>query len=271
MKTQLRYVLTAAILVVIPYFNFAQAPNLGAAAGFVYFTTDGAFNVTGASTIVTGDVGNDAGAFNGFPPRTLLGQIHHADPTTAQAKLDLLAAYGQLSTVACGQVIATPLGGGMTLAPNVYCYGGAATLNGDLTLDGQNNPNSIFIFKIGGAFSTDFNSHIYLINQASPCNVYWQINGDFSVYGTSVFRGIVIANGAIHLTETSALFGRGLSIAGAIDLTNNMVTLCGTGPNPNPNGSIPTMSQWGLIIFGLLLLGIGTLYIIRRRQGLIRI
>jgi len=34
------------------------------------------------------------------------------------------------------------------------------------------------------------------------------------------------------------------------------------GPGPNP---IPTLSQWGLIIFGIILLGFGTVYILRRR------
>ncbi len=208
----------------MPNLNFGQAPNLGAASSFVYFTADGAFNVTGAST-VTGDVGNDVGDFIGFPPGTLLGNIHHADPVTAQAKIDLLAAYGYMSTITCGQVIGTPLGGGTILTPNVYCYGGAAALNGDLTLDGQNDPNALFIFKIGGAFATDFNSHIFLINSASLCNVYWQIGGEFAVHGTSVFRGTVIANGAIHLTETATLLGRGLSVEGAIDLTDNIVTI----------------------------------------------
>ena len=270
MKKRFYFVITAGILFLLPNVNFAQAPDLGAASGFVYFTADGAFNVTGASTIVTGDVGNDVGAFNGFPPGTLLGAIHHSDPTTANAKIALLAAYGQLSTVPCGLVLGTPMTS-QTLTPNVYCIGSAGVLNGDVTLDGQNNPSSVFIFKIGGAFATDFNSHIFLINQANACNVYWQINGEFDVHGVSVFRGNVIANGAIHLTETASLYGRGLSIAGAIDLTNNTVTLCSTLPSPNPGGTIPTMSEWGLIIFGVLLLGVGTAYIVRRRQISVRI
>ncbi|MCX6252328.1 MAG: IPTL-CTERM sorting domain-containing protein [Bacteroidetes bacterium] len=263
MKKQLLSSITAVILFLMPTVNFGQAPNLGAASGFAYFTSAGAFNVTGASTIVTGDVGNYVGAFSGFPPGILLGAKHLGDPLTFQASSDLAGAWGQLSALTCGLVLGTPMTS-QILTPNVYCILSAGVLNGDVTLDGQNNPGSIFIFKIGGAFATDYNSHIFLINQASACNVYWQIDGDFALHGVSVFRGTVIASGAIHLTETAALYGRGLSTAGAIDLTNNTVTLCST--LPNPPGTIPTMSEWGLIIFGVLLLGVGTVYILRRRQ-----
>jgi len=266
MKKHLLNVLTATILFLMPNVNFGNSilpPNLGAASSFAYFTADGAFAVTGALTIVTGDVGNDVGAFSAFPPGTLIGNKHHADFVTAQAKIDLLAAFGYMSTIACGQEIGTALGGGTILTPNVYCHlGGAATLNGDLILDGQNDPDALFIFRIGGAFATDFNSHILLTNSASLCNVYWQINGEFDLHGTSVFMGTVIANGGIHITETATLLGRGLSVAGAIDLTNNTVTVAPCLPG---GCTIPTLSEWGLIILALMMLAAGMVYI-RRRQ-----
>ena len=39
----------------------------------------------------------------------------------------------------------------------------------------------------------------------------------------SVFRGTIVANGAISLYEGASLFGRGLTREGAIALHNNMV------------------------------------------------
>ena len=57
------------------------------------------------------------------------------------------------------------------------------------------------------------------------CNIYWLINGAFSLGAGSVFRGTVIAHDAISLLDGSSLFGRGLSVAGAITLSNNVVSI----------------------------------------------
>lgn len=51
-------------------------------------------------------------------------------------------------------VIGTTLGNNQVLTPNIYCLGAASSLNGDLILDGEGDPNAIFIFKINGALST---------------------------------------------------------------------------------------------------------------------
>jgi len=226
MKKQILNALTAVLLFLMPNVNFGQAPDLGDASGFVLFTAAGAFDVLGASTVVTGDVGTYVGAFTGFPPGNLIGQIYGpGDPLSFAAAADVATAYQYLDEMTCGLVKTTPLGGGEILLPNIYCIGEAAVLNGDLTLDGQNDPDALFIFQINGAFAPSENSRVLLENEASLCNVYWQINGEFSLAAGALFRGNVIANGAIHLMEGSSLYGRALSQAGAIDLHNNIVTL----------------------------------------------
>lgn len=216
--------MTVFTLLCLPQANFAQAPNLGTASTFAIFTAVGAFNNTGA-TIVTGDVGTHVGLFNAFPQGTLIGQIHVADPVSAQAAIDVNSAFSYLSTLICDSVIGTTLGNNQVLCPKIYCLGAASVLNGDLILDGQGNSNSVFIFKINGAFSSGVSSHIVLINGASIQNVYWQINGAVDLGDNSVFRGTIIANGAISLLESASLFGRALSIAGAINLLHNMVNI----------------------------------------------
>jgi len=206
-----------------------SAPNLGTASTFALFTSVGAFSNIGAATTVTGDVGTNVGAFTAFPPGTLVGQKHVADPASAQAATDVASAYSYLNGLTCGPVIGVTLGSGQILTPNVYCIGAAATLNGSLILDGGGDPDALFIFKINGALSTATFATVTLINSASLCNVYWQINGAFSLGDSSVFRGTLLVNGQISLLEGSSLFGRGLSTAGAIDLHNNIVTI-GTSP-----------------------------------------
>jgi len=224
MKTKLLHIVTFIALLYFPNVNFGQAPNLGTASTFALYTSAGAFDNVGAATYVTGDVGTNIGAFNAFPTGTLAGQMHVVDATSAEAATDVDVAYNYLSGITGGTVIGTTLGGGQILTPNIYDLGAAATLNGDLILDGGGDPNALFIFQVDGVLSTGTFSNVNLINSASLFNVYWQINGKFDLGENSVFRGTIVANGAITLWESSSLFGRGLTRAGAISLHNNKVT-----------------------------------------------
>lgn len=249
MKTRLLKALTVAMLFLMSNVNYGQAPDLGAASNFVLFTAAGAFNTEVADvSVVTGDVGTNVGAFYGFPPGTLFGQKHIADAVSAAAAPFVFSAYQSLDQMTCGLVKTTPIGGGEILLPNIYCIGEATVLNGDLILNGQGDTNALFIFQIDGAFSTGVGARILLDSGASLCNVYWQVNGAFSLGGGSLFRGNVLAVGAIHLLQGSTLQGRALSREGAINLHNNVVTLgdCGTSP------LIP-ISTWALVLGGVLI------------------
>src|SRR5579862_3247904 len=225
MRATLLLPLIVITLLLMPYVNSAQAPNLGTTSSYAFFTAAGAFTNISASTVVTGNVGTNVGAFSAFPPGTLIGQEHVADPASAQAAIDVANAYASLIAVTCGQVLTTTLGNGQVLSPNVYCLGAASTLNGNLTLDGGGDPNALFIFKIDGALATSTLSSITLIGSASLCNVYWQVNGEVDLGDGSLFQGTIVADGAINLLGTSSLLGRGLSTAGAISLQNNIVTV----------------------------------------------
>ncbi len=202
--------------------NLAQAPTLGTAATFALFTANGAFSNTGASSI-TGDIGTDAGALTGFPPGVVSGQIRLPGSIEAdQAAADVVAAYSMLSQITCTTTITAELGG-QTLAPGVYCQPApdATSLNGTLTLSGA----GVFIIKLNSALTTATNSTISLINGASACDVYFQVNGAVDLGTGSAFRGTILAAGAISLGTNASLEGRGLSTAGAISLNNNAVAV----------------------------------------------
>lgn len=229
MKSKLGCNIAFLSLLCFPIITLAQAPDLGITSGFAAFTATGAFgNVE--TTNITGNIGTNAGALTGFPPGVVVGQIYVADSVTLQAATDAAIAYSYLDAMTCDTIIGTTLGNNQVLAPKVYCMGAPATLNGNLILDGQGNPNALFFFKINGAFSTTSLSTITLIDSAAWCNVYWQINGAVSLGDNSVFAGTILANGAISLLESAMLLGRALSIAGAISLQNNVVSI-GTQPH----------------------------------------
>lgn len=225
MNSKLLVLFFALSLFVMPTLIYAHAPALGSVSNFALFTSDGAFSNIGDQTVVTGNVGNHVGQFTAFTPGILYGEKHIADAVSTSAALDVATAYSDLFSLTCGEVIDTLLGTNQRLIPKVYCIGSASTLKGDLILDGEGNPNAIFVFKINGALSVATHSNVVLTNSASLKNIYWQIGGAFSLGDSSVFRGTIIADGALNLLEGSSLSGRGLSKAGAISLHNNVVTL----------------------------------------------
>ena len=223
MKDKLLLILISVIIIIFPKVNFGQAPDLGSASGFALFTAAGAFDNVGVTNI-TGNIGTNVGAVTGFPPGTIVGQFHVVDPVSIQAATDVETAYSYLSGLG-GIVLGVSIVNGQILTPGVYNTGAASTLNGDLIIDGQGNSDALFIIRIGGAFATGISSNVILINSASLCNVYWQIGGQFDLGDSSVFRGTIIADGAINFSEGSSLIGRGLSRGGAISLHNNIVTI----------------------------------------------
>jgi hypothetical protein len=214
MKTNLLTTITALSLSLIPAINFAQAPALGTAANFVLFSTSGSVSNSGISQL-TGNVGTNNSASTAFG--NVNGQMHDQDLVSGQCAADLLIAYNQLNSTVATIFPAPLLGNGQTLNAGVYSISAATTLNLVLTLNGQGNPNAVFIFKIQGPLSTSANSKVKLINGAKACNVFWKVEGLVSMASGTTMRGTVIANNAaISMNTNDTLEGRALTTAGAI-------------------------------------------------------
>lgn len=225
MVKKLLTVFNLFILVLIPAWSFAQtAPNLGSAASFALFTSAGNITNTNNSTTVTGNAGTNSGSITAFPPGNLVGTKQVNNATTAQAAADVSAAYSNLSAQSCSSTIPSALGG-QTLTPGVYCVSGNATMTSNLTLNGQNNPNAIFIIKISGSLTTSNNTNIVLTNGATACNVYFQVNGPVTLAQNVNFYGTILANGAFTLNNGATLTGRALTQTGTISLSRNTVTV----------------------------------------------
>ncbi|MCW3127276.1 MAG: hypothetical protein JWO03_2934 [Bacteroidetes bacterium] len=194
--------------------GFSQAPSLGTAASFVLFSTNGAVSNVGI-THLTGNVGTNNGSNTGFG--NVNGVMHSADGATAQCAADLLTAYHQLNTATATHFPAPLLGNGQTLPAGVYSIGSAATLNGNLLLDAQNNASAVFIIKIQGSFSTGAGAKVKLVNGARACNVYWKVEGlvDMAT-GTNMKGTLIVNNAAISMHTGDTLEGRALTTTGAV-------------------------------------------------------
>jgi hypothetical protein len=241
MKTNLLLV-TVATLLSFPTINFAQAPTLGVAANFVLFSTNGAVSNTGISQL-TGNVGTNNGSSTAFG--NVNGIMHDQDTASAKCATDLLTAYNLLNGTTQTGALAPALGTGQTLIAGVYNIPSAATLNGDLILDGKNNSGSVFIFKIQAPFSTSTNSKVKLINGALACNVFWKVEGLVDIAAGTSMKGTIIANNAaIQMATGDTLEGRALSTAGAISVNGVLAyTPIGCGSLTLTGPTIPTLGS----------------------------
>lgn len=188
------------------------APPLGTSSTFGLLGTTSIAN-TGA-TVVTGDIGvSPAGTITGFPPGVVLGTTHLNDPSAAQAKTDAAAASAFMLALPAG----TTEGAldGLTLNAGTYSSAAGMTLAaaapGTLTLDGQGNPNAVFIFRVGTTLGTGAGgaATITLINGALPGNVFWRVGTTATLNGTagSTFVGHLIASTNVVVTAGGTING----------------------------------------------------------------
>ena len=226
---KLLFVVASVAIMVLPSKINAQAPVLGTSSNFALFSSNGAVTNTGMS-IITGDVGTNNGAATNFG--NVNGVMHDADGTTAIAAADLIIAYNQLNAAIPNYFPAALLGNGQTLTAGTYSIGQTASLNNTLTLDGGGNPNSVFIFQIGGAFSSGANAQVLLTNGATACNVFWKIEGLVDLATNTKMKGTIVANNAAIILSTGvSLEGRALSTTGAVTVAGVTIAKplgCGT-------------------------------------------
>ncbi len=209
--------------------------GLGTASSFAVLAGTGVTN-EGATTI-DGDLGtHPTPAVTGFPPGIVHGTVHAADAVAGQAKDDLTAAYLDAAGRTPTDVIQGELGG-RTLVAGVYASGGATLgLTGTLTLDGQHDPASVWIFQASSDLVTASSSSVSFINGAQPCNVFWQVTSSATLGSGSSFGGSILALTSITMGSGVFLGGRALARNGTVTLIGDAIAIswCGTSPGPPP-------------------------------------
>ncbi|MDI1304532.1 MAG: ice-binding family protein [bacterium] len=144
----------------------------------------------------------------------------------SQGAIALQAVYNQLNQVAVTNTAhSAAFGGSETLYPGVYSIATAGSAAGTLTLDAQGDPNALFIFKFGAAFSAGASTTVVLLNGASAANVFWLAQGAIGLGASTIMKGTLIANnGAVSLGASCTLEGRILSTTGAIVIDTLIMT-----------------------------------------------
>jgi LPXTG-motif cell wall-anchored protein len=238
----------ALVALIIPAISNAAQPtvNLGSTSNFAVLAGSGITN-TGPTTVggtAGGDMGSDpTPAFTGDTLVTTTGTKYTApSAVVTAAKTALVTAYDD----AAGRTPATTVSadlGGQTLVAGVYNSAAALALTGTLTLDGQNNPDAVFIFQAGSTLTTASASNVALINGAQACHVFWQVGSSATLGTNSVFTGHVLALTSITATTGATINGQLLASNGAVTLDTNTITndVCAAVVTPTPTStSTPT-------------------------------
>lgn len=231
----------------------------GGAAGMtnqgIYTVINGDIGTTGASTLITGfhDVESvfsetplNIGAVNGtiYTATAPLGSVPNV--VASAAALAAQTAFDNLSPAALpGGMDVSSLGGGAgelgnrTLAPGIYrsAPGSFAIQGGDLTLDGQGDPNAVWVFQMAttllvGGPGAAFPQSVILVNGAQAKNIYWQVGSAATINaaGGGTMVGTIISSAATTFStagnvEIVTLQGRALALNASVTLVNTHINL----------------------------------------------
>jgi LPXTG-motif cell wall-anchored protein len=171
------------------------------------------------------------------------GASNIANGASLKAKADLDAAYTNAEGRQPTGVLAAGVGI-LTLTSGVYKAVSSVDLAGTLTLDGQENPDSFFIFQIPGDLRTAPSMSVELINGAQACNVFWQVGASARLQTDTTFVGTIMAYAQINMLTRATLEGRALARVEQVTFDTNVITVPGCDTDgtvtPPPTSTPPT-------------------------------
>ena len=165
------------------------------------------------------------------------------------AQSDLANAYAAAETRSPSTEMSVIVGG--TLPPGNYKSGSSLHVSGVVTLDGQNNPNSVFVFQAGSTLTTASYTEVRVINGAQPSNVFWQVGSSATLGTFTKLVGSILAHTSITVTSGCVIDGRALALGAAVTLdTNNFIE--SPVVHAPLNGSPPSIDLGAAGLFSVL-------------------
>ena len=178
------------------------------------------------TTVNTGDIGVAPGnsIFGSF--KVSQGTIQADSPLAVSCNHDLQVAYNATVAAPCPASNIYAELAGLTLAPGVYCSGSEMKFSAKtLTLDGQGDPNSQWIFQVATALTTATTTSFILENGAKAENVFWAVGSSASIGYSSSFVGNILAQTKIFFGDSSVITGRALTFTAVSFESGSSVTL----------------------------------------------
>jgi hypothetical protein len=200
-----------------------------------------------STTICGGDIGVTAGVEAITGPPYIIEDGELVNPTTAFTNSVKNAWNAAMAPTPYND---PPYGhremGGTTYIPGTW-RSSTIKVEADtiVTLDGQNDPNSVFLFQTDTTMVTGVGSQIILINGAKAENVLWALGTALTTGTTNVFRGSILAGTAITIgigttihgdvvAKKSITFGTNVAVHGCV-LAGEITfgTTCSITVSPN--------------------------------------
>ena len=220
----------ATALFASPAFAVPSSVDLGSATS--YAVIGGSTITNTGPSVITGDLALDPGsAVTGFPPGTITGATNVSNSPSLAAQGDVTTAFNDAAGRSSTMSISADLAGS-TLTPGVYTASSSMALSGTLTLNGQGNPDAVFIFQAGSTLTTHSGSSVILEDGAQACHVFWEVGSSATIGTTTSLIGTVLALTSISLLTGATVQGRMLARNGAVTLDTNTITV--------PTCAVPT-------------------------------
>jgi hypothetical protein len=218
----------------------------------VYLSVDAGSPITTSSTsdVVISDMTQTAPEtatylvlFNGQVTIPAANNTAGVDTATLASDLNLI--YTDIMAIpATSSTHPLVFGSGETLSAGVYDIAGAASIAGTLTLDGEGDPDALFVIRATGAFNTGSGVNVTLINGANAKNVFWVADGAIGIGASTTIQGTLFSHGsAVAVGATCTVTGRLLTTLGAIAFGTGTLSL------PTDSSDIDFRSLSNFVIF----------------------
>ncbi len=144
-----------------------------------------------------------------------------------KAQTDLLNAFNVLENLPCLQSRGETREGNLrngSFTPGVYCAK-TGSLTGSYILDGNGDPNAIFILRSKGSIRTESDFNITLANGAKSENVFFVAGTSANIAEGITFNGSIIARDTISVGQGSTVNGRIMSVEGDVKMQESSAML----------------------------------------------